>query len=81
MTTSGGRATLIPPTDVITETGQRINIAGLDFEFMLTPDTEAPAEMHWYIEQFKAITAAENCCHTLHNIYTLRGAKIRDPLA
>ena len=67
MTTSVGTVTLIPPTDVITETGQRMIIAGLDFEFMLAPDTGAPAEMHWYIEQFKAVTAAENCCHTLHN--------------
>jgi len=81
MTTSFGTVTLIPPTDLITETGQRMNIAGLDFEFMLAPDSEAPAEMHWYIEQFKAVTAAENCCHTLHNTYTIRGAKIRDPLA
>jgi alkyl sulfatase BDS1-like metallo-beta-lactamase superfamily hydrolase len=81
MTTSSGTVTLIRPTDLITETGQRMNIAGLDFEFMLAPDSEAPAEMHWYIEQFKAVTAAENCCHTLHNTYTIRGAKIRDPLA
>ena len=47
-----------------------MTIDGLDFEFMLAPDTEAPAEMHWFIEQFAAVTAAENCCHTLHNTYT-----------
>jgi alkyl sulfatase BDS1-like metallo-beta-lactamase superfamily hydrolase len=58
-----------------------MRIAGLDFEFLLAPDTEAPAEMHWYVEQYKALTAAENCCHTLHNTYTLRGARIRDPLS
>ena len=58
-----------------------MNIAGLDFEFMMAPDSEAPAEMHWFIEQFKAVCCAENCCHTLHNTYTIRGAKIRDPLA
>lgn len=81
MTTSFGTVTLLPPTDVITQTGQRMTIAGLNFEFMLAPDTEAPAEMHWFIEQFKAVTAAENCCHTLHNTYTIRGAHIRDPLA
>jgi alkyl sulfatase BDS1-like metallo-beta-lactamase superfamily hydrolase len=81
MTTSAGTVTLIAPTDLITETGQRMTIAGLDFEFMLAPDSEAPAEMHWFIAQFKAVTAAENCTHTLHNTYTLRGAKIRDPLA
>jgi alkyl sulfatase BDS1-like metallo-beta-lactamase superfamily hydrolase len=81
VTTSTGTVTLIPPTHLITKTGQKMKIAGLDFEFMLAPDTEAPAEMHWYIKQFKAVTAAENCCHTLHNTYSLRGAKIRDPLA
>jgi len=80
-TTSTGTITLIPPTHIITKTGQKMNIDGLDFEFLLAPDTEAPSEMHWYIEQFKAVTAAENCCHTLHNTYSLRGAKIRDPLA
>jgi alkyl sulfatase BDS1-like metallo-beta-lactamase superfamily hydrolase len=58
-----------------------MTIAGLDFEFMLAPDSEAPAEMHWFIAQFGAVTAAENCCHTLHNTYSIRGTKIRDPLA
>lgn len=74
-----GTVTLIPPTDTITETGQKMVIDGLTFEFMLTPDTEAPAEMHWYIEELKAVTAAENCVHTLHNTYPIRGAQIRDP--
>ena len=78
---SMGAATLIPPTEEITETGQKLDIDGLTFEFLLAPDTEAPAEMHWYIEELKATTAAENCCHTLHNTYTLRGAPIRDPQA
>lgn len=81
VTTSSGEVTLIPPTDSITKTGQIMSIDGLDFEFMLAPHTEAPAEMHWYIEQFKAVTAAENCVHTLHNTYSLRGTKIRDPLS
>ena len=80
VTTSTGTVTLIPPTEIISKTGQTMKIDGLDFEFMMAPDTEAPAEMHWYIKQFKAVTAAENCCHTLHNTYSLRGAKIRDPL-
>jgi linear primary-alkylsulfatase len=81
MTTSAGSVGLIAPTEHVTETGQRIDIAGLDFEFMLAPDSEAPAEMHWFIEQLGAVTAAENCCHTLHNTYSIRGTKIRDPLA
>jgi alkyl sulfatase BDS1-like metallo-beta-lactamase superfamily hydrolase len=81
VTTSSGAIGLIPPTEIVSETGWRENIAGLDFEFMMAPDSEAPAEMHWFIEQFKAVTAAENCCHTLHNTYSIRGTKIRDPLA
>ena len=78
---STGLVTLIPPTETITETGQKLDIDGLTFEFMLAPDTEAPSEMHWFIEELGALTAAENCCHTLHNTYTLRGAPIRDPHA
>lgn len=81
MSTSSGTITLIPPTHEITETGQKMNIDGLDFEFLLAPDTEAPAEMHWYIEQLEALTAAENCCHTLHNTYSMRGTSCRDPQA
>jgi alkyl sulfatase BDS1-like metallo-beta-lactamase superfamily hydrolase len=76
-----GTITLIAPTETITETGQKLEIDGLSFEFMLAPDTEAPSEMHWFIEELGALTAAENCCHTLHNTYTLRGAQIRDPHA
>jgi alkyl sulfatase BDS1-like metallo-beta-lactamase superfamily hydrolase len=78
---SAGEATLIPPTEEITETGQKLEIDGLTFEFLLAPDTEAPAEMHWFVEELGALTAAENCCHTLHNTYTLRGAPTRDPQA
>lgn len=81
LTCSEGTVTLIAPTQCITQTGQTLNLDGLHFEFMLAPETEAPAEMHWYIQELKALTAAENCVHTLHNTYTLRGAKIRDPLA
>ena len=76
-----GTVTLIDPTDHITEDGQRMVIDGLTFEFMPTPDTEAPAEMHWYIEELKALTAAENCVHTMHNTYPIRGAQVRDPQA
>lgn len=76
-----GTVTLLAPTDHITEAGQKMRIDGLTFEFMPTPDTEAPAEMHWYIEELRAVTAAENCTHTLHNTYAIRGAQIRDPQA
>lgn len=79
-TTSSGTVTLIPPTNIITKTGQKETIDGLTYEFMMAPGSEAPAEMLWFIEEKKAIAAAEDCTHTLHNTYSLRGAKIREPL-
>jgi alkyl sulfatase BDS1-like metallo-beta-lactamase superfamily hydrolase len=50
-------------------------------EFQNTPGTEAPAEMNTWFPQFKAFWAAENITGTIHNIYTLRGALVRDALA
>ena len=49
--------------------------------FQLTPGTEAPAEMNIYFPQFRVLNAAENVTHTMHNLYTLRGAEIRDAIA
>ncbi|QIL89586.1 MBL fold metallo-hydrolase [Microbulbifer sp. SH-1] len=79
--TSPGTITIIPPTDTITKTGQQLKVDGLTFEFLLAPGTEAHAEMHFYIPELKAVTAAENATHTLHNLYTLRGAKVRNAKA
>lgn len=80
-TTSAGTVTLIAPTNYITKTGQKETIDGLTYDFMMAPGSEAPSEMLWYIEEKKLIEAAEDVTHTLHNTYSLRGAKIRDPLA
>ncbi len=80
-TTSAGTVTLIPPTDIISKTGETRIIDGLTYEFLFAPNTEAPSEMLFYIKEKKAINAAEDATHTLHNTYSLRGAKIRDPLA
>lgn len=80
-TTSAGTVTLIAPTHAITEDGQKEIIDGLTYDFMLAPGSEAPSEMLWYVEEKKLIEAAENVTHTLHNTYSLRGAKIHDPLA
>ncbi|MDQ6436716.1 alkyl sulfatase dimerization domain-containing protein [Mesorhizobium sp. LHD-90] len=79
-TTSAGTVTLIPPTNIISETGHKEKIDGLTYEFLMAPGSEAPAEMLWYIEEMKAIQTAEDATHTLHNTYSLRGAKIREPL-
>ena len=71
--------TLIPPTLHVTETGQEEVIDGVRFVFQLTPGTEAPSEMNFYLPDHRAFFCAENASHTLHNTLTLRGALVRDP--
>lgn len=84
-TNSTGTGTLIVPKaqDLITASdplkGVR-TIDGIKMEFQLTPGTEAPAEMNTYFEEFKALWMAENTTNTMHNVLTLRGAQVRDPL-
>ena len=75
---SGGNVTLIPPTDIIKTTGEKRTIDGVQIEFLMAPNTEAPAEMLMYFPQFKLLNTAEDATHTLHNLYTLRGAQVRD---
>lgn len=75
---TGGYPTIIAPTKSITKTGEKLTIDGLEFDFLMAPGSEAPAEMHFYIPALKALCTAENTTHTLHNFYTLRGAKTRD---
>ena len=79
-TTSTGTATLMIPTDIVTATGQKITVDGVEMVFQMTPGTEAPAEMNTYFPQFEAMWMAENSTNTLHNLLTLRGAQVRDPL-
>lgn len=76
-----GTVTLIPPTDSITNTGEEKVIDGVQIKFQMAPNTEAPVEMMFYFPQFKALCTAEDITHTLHNLYTLRGAEVRDARA
>lgn len=80
-TTSTGEVSLIPPTVDIEATGQELVIDGVRLVFQITPGTEAPSEMNFYLPDAKALCTAENTSHTLHNILTLRGAQIRDARA
>jgi alkyl sulfatase BDS1-like metallo-beta-lactamase superfamily hydrolase len=79
-TTSTGAAGLILPTREIKSTGETVTIDGVTMVFQMTPGTEAPAEMNTWFPQFKAMWMAENTTNTLHNVLTLRGAQVRDPL-
>lgn len=75
---STGTISYLSPTDTITQTGEIRVIDGVTFEFQMTPGTEAPAEMNTWLPEKKALWLAENCTGTLHNLYTLRGAQVRD---
>lgn len=56
-------------------------VDGVAMEFQLALDTEAPSEMFVYIPSEYALCIAEDCNATLHNLLTLRGAKVRDAVA
>lgn len=77
ITTAAGTITLLEPNKLIEKTGETLSVDGIEVVFQMAPGTEAPAEMLFYFPQFKAIDLAEDANHTLHNILTLRGAKVR----
>lgn len=71
----------INPTFEVTEAVFETAIDGVRAIFQLTPDTESPAEMNTYFPDQKALWMAENCTASMHNLYTLRGAQVRDASA
>jgi alkyl sulfatase BDS1-like metallo-beta-lactamase superfamily hydrolase len=77
-TRARGTVTLVPPNDSITKSGEIRTIDGVRFEFQLTPNTEAPAEMNFYLPDLQALCMAENANGAMHNLLTPRGALVRD---
>ncbi|CAB3793878.1 Putative alkyl/aryl-sulfatase YjcS [Paraburkholderia caffeinitolerans] len=73
-----GALTLIEPTLLIREESETHVIDGIEIVFQLTPDSEAPAEMHFFFPQLRALNLAENGTKTLHNLCPLRGTKVRN---
>jgi len=75
-----GEFGILPPTELVDHTAQELSIDGVRFVFQYAPHTEAPAELAFYLPEQKAYCSAELATRTLHNLYTLRGAKVRDAL-
>jgi len=75
-----GTVGLIAPTRIVEKPIEELEVDGVEMIFQNTPDTEAPSEMNTWIPALKALWMAENVTATMHNIYTLRGAPVRDPL-
>lgn len=78
---AAGTQAFVPPTREIARTGERITIDGVEIVFQMTPDAEAPTEFNFYIPSLRALCTAETATSTLHNVQTLRGAKVRDAKA
>ena len=77
---SSGSPSLRAVTNEVTETGQTEVIDGVTFEFQLVPETEAPAELNFFLPETGALCVVETATHVLHNILTIRGAEVRDSL-
>jgi alkyl sulfatase BDS1-like metallo-beta-lactamase superfamily hydrolase len=75
-----GRVSIATPSDLIDHTPQEMTIDGVKFVFQYAPESEAPAELAFYLPEKRALCGAEIISQTLHNLYTLRGAKVRDAL-
>jgi len=78
--TSNGVVGLIAPNRIVEEDIEEFDVDGVRMIHQNTPGTEAPSNMNTYLPDSKALWMAENITGTLHNIYTLRGAPVRDPL-
>src|SRR5712672_1883757 len=79
--TAAGSVALLRPSDLIMATGDKRTIDGLEFEFQMAPNSEAPAEMHFFVPHYQLLNLAENCTHNFHNLLPFRGADVRDALA
>jgi linear primary-alkylsulfatase len=77
---SAGAVGLIAPNRYVEKPIEDFEVDGVRMIFQYTPNTEAPREMNTYIPAMKALWMAENVIASVHNIYTLRGAQVRDPL-
>ncbi len=77
---SAGASGLIAPNRLVVDAIEEFDVDGVRMVFHNTPNTEAPREMNTYIPGMKALWMAENVCGTQHNVYTLRGAPVRDAL-
>lgn len=75
-----GEFSIVAPNVLISATPTNMNIDGVQFQFQYTPESEAPAEFTFYLPQFNAFCGAEVLSRNMHNLYTLRGAKVRDAL-
>ncbi len=76
----GGETTLIAPTDTVPDDAT-LTIDGLEVQFQMAHGTEAESEMMMYFPKFKVLDTGEITSQHMHNVYTIRGAAVRDASA
>lgn len=77
----GGRVGILEPTRIISKTGEKLLVDGVELVFQNAGGSEAPAELTFYLPGKRAFCGAEVMSRNMHNVYTPRGAKVRDALA
>jgi len=77
---ANGNTGLIAPNRLVGKDVEEITLDGVRMVFQNAPDTEAPVEMNTWFPQFKALWTSEIVTGTIHNVYTLRGAQVRNAL-
>jgi alkyl sulfatase BDS1-like metallo-beta-lactamase superfamily hydrolase len=77
---ANGTIGILAPTVIVDDSTQTLELDGVTLEVMHTPHAEAPAEFLFYLPDHRALCGAEILSRTFHNLYTLRGAKVRDAL-
>ncbi|MEL4179241.1 alkyl/aryl-sulfatase [Roseateles sp. PN1] len=75
-----GQLGILTPTRLVEKADEELVLDGVRFVFHNVPSSEAPSEFTFSLPDLKAFGGAELMSHTLHNLYTLRGAKVRDAL-
>ena len=76
-----GTVTIAPPSLSVMGPLEQHTIDGVPFVFQVVSGSEAPSEFVFYLPDHRAFCGAELVSRNLHNLYTLRGAKVRDALA
>jgi len=71
---------ILEPNETVNHDTNILKVDGINIEFQFTPGSEAPAEFTFFLPDHNAFCGAEVVSRNMHNLYTLRGAKIRDAL-
>lgn len=76
-----GSMSLLAPTRLVSNLIEEVEVDGVRRVFQNAPGTEAPRTMNVWLPDLKTLFMADTVCASMHNLYTLRGAQVRDGLA